>query len=84
MANTRDETPCYVYHCKDCGGLNGASVADLNDTVCMKSALQFKRDAEKRGNKVSVLAVSDVRTARWCFGKCRTTKAAPLLALEEA
>lgn len=64
------DVPAYVYRCKECGGLLGAHVADLNDPRMMRDALRFRRDAEKRGRAVEVVTVGDVRTSRFCPGTC--------------
>jgi hypothetical protein len=69
--NGRDNTPAWVYRCEACNGLQGAQVADPEDTRLMRAALTFKRDAGKHGKSVDVMAVSDVRTAAWCNGACR-------------
>jgi hypothetical protein len=72
-------TSSYIYRCSKCDGLQGVCVIDLNSTMLMRSALTFKRDAEKRGKTVEVMAVSDVRVADWCKGACRNAVQQPSL-----
>ena len=79
----RDDTPSYVYRCNTCEGIQGACVADLNNARLMRDALTFKRDAEKRGKTVEIMAVSDVRSALFCKGTCRAATR-QMLPLESA
>lgn len=56
---TPDLTPCYVSLCKECRGVFGAAVADLNDTACMQQAVNGKAEWEKRG------LVVETQTVQW-------------------